>query len=130
MIKALLAASALAVCMSGAASAQDAAAGEKVFAKCKACHVIDATTNRVGPSLHGIIGRTAGTVEGFKYSEAMAEAGKGGLVWDNANLDKYLTDPKAMMPGTKMIFAGIKGEREANDLWAFISQYDKDGKTK
>ena len=125
MIKALLAASALAVCMSGAASAQDAAAGEKVFAKCKACHVIDGTTNRVGPSLHGIIGRTAGTVEGFKYSEAMTAAGKGGLVWDNANLDKYLADPKAMIPKNKMAFPGLKNPDDRTNVIAYIDEASK-----
>lgn len=125
MIKALLAASVLAVCMSGAASAQDAAAGEKVFAKCKACHVIDGTTNRVGPSLHDIIGRTAGTVEGFKYSEAMIEAGKGGLVWDNANLDKYLADPKATVPKNKMAFPGLKNPEDRTNVIAYIDEASK-----
>ena len=94
MIKVVLAGVALVVGFTGAASAQDAAAGEKVFAKCKACHVIDEATNRVGPSLHGIIDRPAGTVEGYKYSEAMLQHGKDGLVWNNENLDKYLADPK------------------------------------
>ena len=125
MIKALLAASVLAVCMSGAASAQDAAAGEKVFAKCKACHVIDGTTNRVGPSLHDIIGRTAGTVEGFKYSEAMIEAGKGGLVWDNANLDKYLAAPKATVPKNKMAFPGLKNPEDRTNVIAYIDEASK-----
>ncbi len=72
----------------------DAAAGEKVFAKCKVCHVADSDKNKVGPSLFKLIGRTAGTHEGFKYSKAMEEAGKAGLVWDEASLRDYLHNPK------------------------------------
>ena len=87
---------ALSLGAAGAALAQDAAAGEKVFAKCKACHVIDAPTNRVGPSLHGVIGRTAGTVEGFKYSESMIQHGKDGLVWSNETIDQYLERPQGL----------------------------------
>ena len=86
----------------GQSHAQDAAAGEKVFTKCKACHVADQDTNKVGPSLKGVIGRTAGTHPNFKYSQAMMDAGKGGLVWDEAKLTEYLKDPKAMVPGTRM----------------------------
>ena len=122
MLKTLLASSALVVGIATAASAQDAAAGEKVFAKCKACHVIDAATNRVGPSLHGIIGRTAGTVEGFKYSDAMIQHGKDGLVWNNENLDKYLADPKTFVPKNKMAFAGLKKEDEIENLLAYIKE--------
>src|SRR5690606_17949797 len=77
----------------GQAAAQDAAAGEKVFAKCKACHVADEDKNKIGPSLMGVVGRTAGTHEGFKYSKAMIEAGEGGLAWDEATLTSYLRDP-------------------------------------
>ena len=125
MIKVLLAGAALVVGISGAASAQDAAAGEKVFGKCKACHVIDAATNRVGPSLHGIIGRTAGTVEGFKYSEAMLQHGKDGLVWNNENLDKYLADPKATVPKNKMAFAGLKSADDRANVIAYIDEASK-----
>ena len=90
------------------AQAQDAAAGKKVFAKCTACH--DATTgkDKVGPTLVGVIGRTAGTLESFqsKYSANMKEAGAGGMVWDDANLTAYLRDPKAVIPKGKMAFPG------------------------
>jgi cytochrome c len=125
MIKALLAGVGLAVGISGAASAQDAAAGEKVFAKCKACHVIEAATNRVGPSLHGIIGRTAGTVEGFKYSESMIQHGKDGLVWNNENLDKYLADPKGFIPKNKMAFPGLKKAEDRANVIAYIDEASK-----
>lgn len=125
MIKVLLAGAALVVGISGAASAQDAAAGEKVFGKCKACHVIDGATNRVGPSLHGIIGRTAGTVEGFKYSEAMIQHGKDGLVWSNENLDKYLADPKGFIPKNKMAFAGLKKAEDRANVIAYIDEASK-----
>ena len=103
-------------------SAQDAANGEKVFAKCKACHVIDAPTNRVGPSLHGVIGRTAGTVEGFKYSESMVQHGKDGLVWNNETIDKYLADPKGFIPKNKMAFPGLKKPEDRADVIAYIDE--------
>ena len=125
MLKILLTGSALVVGLAGAASAQDAAAGEKVFAKCKACHVIEAATNRVGPSLHGIIGRTAGTVEGFKYSESMIQHGKDGLVWNNENLDKYLADPKGFIPKNKMAFPGLKNAEDRANVIAYIDEASK-----
>ncbi|MGH6762063.1 MAG: c-type cytochrome [Phyllobacterium sp.] len=101
----------------------DAAAGEKVFAKCKACHVADSDKNKVGPSLMGLIGRTAGTHEGFKYSPAMIEAGKAGLVWDEASLRDYLHNPKAKVKGTKMAFAGLKKDDEITNLLAYLEQF-------
>ena len=125
MIRILLAGAALVVGISGAPSVQDAAAGEKVFGKCKACHVIDAATNRVGPSLHGIIGRTAGTVEGFKYSESMIQHGKDGLVWNNETLDKYLADPKGFIPKNKMAFPGLKNAEDRANVIAYIDEASK-----
>jgi cytochrome c len=125
MLKPLVLGFALTVGVAGAASAQDAAAGEKVFAKCKACHVIDAPTNRVGPSLHGVIGRTAGTVEGFKYSESMIQHGKDGLVWNNENLDKYLADPKGFVPKNKMAYPGLKNADDRANVIAYIDQASK-----
>lgn len=102
----------------GAAHADgDADKGKKVFNKCKACHTLEAGKNRVGPSLHGIFGRAAGTVEGFKYSDAMMSSG---ITWDEASLDTYLKDPKAMVPGTKMVFAGLKKEDDIEDLLAYL----------
>ncbi len=91
-----------------AAQAQDVEAGKAVFKRCTACHAADKTTNKVGPHLGDVYGRTAGTVEGFNYSTVMKEAGAGGLVWDDANLGEYLTAPRAKLPGNKMAFAGIR----------------------
>lgn len=102
--------------------AQDAAAGEKVFTKCKACHVADEDKNKIGPSLHGVIGRTAGTHEGFKYSTAMVDAGKSGVVWDEPTLTKYLHDPKAMVKGTKMAFPGLKKDEDIANVIAYLKQ--------
>jgi cytochrome c len=105
--------------------AQDAAAGELVFAKCKACHVASEDKNKVGPSLMGVIGRTAGTHEGFKYSPAMMDAGKGGLIWDEAKLTQYLHEPKAMVKGTKMSFAGLKVDADIANVVAYLKQFSK-----
>mgnify|MGYP001194017835 CR=1 FL=1 len=97
----------------------DAAAGEKVLAKCKACHVIDKPTNRVGPSLMGVVGRQAGHVDGFKYSDAMKDSG---LTWDDATLDQYLADPKGFVPKNKMAFAGLKDEKDRQNVIAYLKQ--------
>jgi cytochrome c len=111
-----------------AAFAQDVAAGKSSFNKCLACHAIgEGAKNKVGPELNGLDGRKSGTVEGYSYSDANKNSG---ITWNEAEFKDYIKDPKAKIPGTKMAFAGIKNEKEANDLWAFISQYDKDGKTK
>ena len=100
----------------------DAEAGEKVFKRCQACHVIDKEQNRVGPHLVGIIGRKAGAVEGFKYSEAMAAKGTEGMVWDEATLDQYLADPKGFIPKNKMAFAGLKKEDERAAVIAYLKE--------
>jgi cytochrome c len=111
-----------------AAPAQDVAAGKTSFNKCLACHAIgEGARNKVGPELNGLKGRKAGTAEGYSYSEANKNSG---ITWDEATFKDYIKDPKAKIPGTKMVFAGIKNEQEASDLWAFLAQYDKDGKTK
>jgi cytochrome c len=113
---------------SSAALAQDAAAGKTSFNKCMACHAIgEGAKNKVGPELNGLNGRKSGTAEGYSYSEANKNSG---ITWDEATFKDYIKEPKAKIPGTKMVFAGIKNEQEAGDLWAFIAQYDKDGKTK
>ena len=110
------------------ALAQDAAAGKSSFNKCMACHAIgEGAKNKVGPELNGLDGRKSGTTEGYSYSEANKNSG---ITWNKDVFLEYIRDPKAKIPGTKMIFAGIKNEKEANDLWAFLAQYDKDGKTK
>jgi cytochrome c len=111
-----------------AALAQDAAAGKTSFNKCLACHAIgDGAKNKVGPELNGLNGRKSGTAADYSYSDANKNSG---ITWSEAEFKEYIKDPKAKIPGTKMIFAGIKNESEVNDLWAFIAQYDKDGKTK
>jgi cytochrome c len=120
-----VAAALFAVSSASPSLAQDAAAGEKVFAKCKACHVADLDKNKVGPSLLGIFGRTAGTHAGFKYSPAMMDAGKGGLIWDEAKLTEYLREPKAMVKGTKMAFAGLKADADIANLIAYLKQFPK-----
>ncbi|NJO37430.1 MAG: cytochrome c family protein [Rhizobiales bacterium] len=112
-------AAALAMGMSLAHAAGDAAEGEQVFKKCKACHVIDSEKNRLGPHLVGIVGRAAGSVDGFKYSTAMAEAG---VTWDEATLDQYLADPKGMIPKNRMAFPGLKKEEDRANVIAYLKQ--------
>lgn len=110
------------------ALAQDAAAGKASFNKCMACHAVgEGAKNRVGPALNGLDGRKSGTVEGYSYSEANKSSG---ITWNKDVFLEYIKDPKAKIPGTKMIFAGIKNEKEAGDLWAYVSSFDKDGKSK
>ena len=110
------------------ALAQDATAGKSSFNKCLACHAIgEGAKNKVGPELNGIDGRKSGTAEGYSYSDANKNSG---ITWSKDQFLEYIKEPKAKIPGTKMVFAGIKNEKEANDLWAFLAQYDKDGKTK
>jgi cytochrome c len=110
------------------ALAQDAAAGETSFKKCLACHSIgEGAKNKVGPELNGLDGRKSGTVEGFSYSDGNKNSG---ITWNKDQFLEYIKDPKAKVPGTKMAFAGIKNETEAQNLWAYISQFDKDGKKK
>ena len=110
------------------ALAQDAAAGKTSFNKCLACHAIgDGAKNKVGPELNGLDGRKSGTAEGYSYSDANKNSG---ITWSKEVFLEYIKDPKAKIPGTKMVFAGIKNENEANNLWAYVSSFDKDGKTK
>jgi cytochrome c len=110
------------------ARAQDAAAGKTSFNKCLACHAVgEGAKNKVGPVLNGLEGRKSGTIEGYSYSEANKNSG---ITWTKEQFLDYIKDPKAKIPNTKMAFAGIKNEKEANDLWAYIAGFDKDGKTK
>ena len=122
--------SVLAVVASSAAAsgalAQDVAAGKTSFNKCLPCHAIgDGAKNKVGPELNGIDGRKSGTAPDYNYSDANKNSG---VTWNKEQFLEYIKDPKAKIPGTKMAFAGIKNEKEANDLWAYVSQFDKDGK--
>mgnify|MGYP000444830855 CR=1 FL=1 len=107
-----------------AAYAGDAAKGEKVFKKCAACHAVgEGAKNKVGLELNDILGRTAGSLEDFKYSNAMIEAGNGGLVWDEATLATYLAKPKDMIKGTKMAFAGLKKQEELDNVIAYLASF-------
>jgi cytochrome c len=121
--------SAMAVIASCAAAlAQDVAAGKTSFNKCVACHAVgEGARNKVGPVLNGLDGRKSGTVEGYSYSQANRNSG---IIWNKDQFLDYIRDPKARIPGNRMVFAGIKKESEAADLWAFLAQYDKNGKTK
>ncbi len=107
-------------------AAGDAAAGEKVFAKCKACHQIgEGAKNAVAPELNGIKGRKAASVEGYNYSEAIKGSG---ITWDEATFKEFIKNPKAKIPGTKMIFQGLASEGDADNVWAYLSQFSADGK--
>ena len=104
------------------ASAQDAAKGEISFHKCLPCHAIgDDAQNKIGPELNGIDGRHSGSVPDFSYSDANKNSG---IVWGEAKFKEYIQDPRGVVPGTKMIFAGIKNPQEINDLWAYVSQFN------
>ncbi len=121
-------AAALAAVTTQQAQAQDLAAGEQSFKKCMACHAVGADAkNKVGPLLNGLSGRKSGTVEGYNYSEANKSSG---ITWDETQFLDYIKDPRAKIKGTKMIFPGIKNETEAKNLWAFLKQFDADGKKK
>ncbi len=116
------------VVSTGAALAQDVAAGETSFRKCAPCHSIGPdAANKVGPELNGLDGRKSGTVDGFNYSDANKASG---ITWGEAVFKEYVRDPRAKVPGTKMVFAGIKSEKEVGDLWSYVSQFDKDGNIK
>jgi cytochrome c len=124
----ILIAAAVCVASVGAAGAQDLAAGATSFKKCAPCHDVGPTAkNKVGPVLNGLDGRKSGSVAGYSYSDANKGSG---ITWNDASFLEYIKDPKAKIPNTKMTFAGIKNEDEAKNLWAYLKQYDVDGKTK
>jgi len=114
------------VALAGPAFAEgDAAKGEKTFRKCKACHAVEAGKNKVGPSLHNLIGRTVGTSEGFKYSKAMVAFGESGKVWDEATLSTFLEKPKTLVKGTKMAFVGLKKPADRDNVIAYLKQFSE-----
>ena len=116
------------VVSTGTALAQDVAAGETSFRKCAPCHSIGPdAANKVGPELNGLDGRKASAVDGFNYSDANKASG---ITWGEVIFKEYIKDPRAKVPGTKMVFAGIKSEKELGDLWSYVSQFDKDGNVK
>jgi cytochrome c len=125
MTSAMLGAAAILATL-GAASAQDAEAGAQVFKKCHACHNIgEGAHNAVGPVLNGVVGRKAGTYEGYHYSDANKDSG---LTWDEVTLKVYLHDPKAKVPGTKMSFPGLSSETEIDNVIAYLKEFGPDGK--
>ena len=104
----------------------DAAKGEKVFKKCKVCHMVgEGAKNRVGPPLNNIIDAKAGVQEGFKYSKALVAAGEGGLMWSVEKLDEYLKKPKDLVPKGKMAFPGLKKDEDRADVIAYIKTFSK-----
>ena len=109
------------ILVAGSASAQSGneARGERLFnQQCKACHTVDKDgASTVGPNLHGLVGRKAGSTEGFSSSDAMKASG---IVWDDKTLVEYLKDPKGRVPGTKMVYAGLKQETQQADMIAFL----------
>src|SRR5690242_19612730 len=114
--------------MNQIAHAQDVAAGEQSFKKCFPCHSIgEGAKNKVGPILNGLEGRHSGSIEGFSYSDANKNSG---IIWNKETFLEYIRDPRGKIPGTKMIFAGIKNEKEAESLWAYLTQFDPSGSKK
>jgi cytochrome c len=106
----------------------DAAKGEATFKVCKVCHHIgEGAKNFVGPVLNGVVGRKAGTYPGYNYSDANKDSG---LTWDEATLKKYLKNPQAVVPGTKMAFPGMTNEADIDNVIAYLKQFDADGKKK
>ncbi|HEY0224016.1 MAG TPA: cytochrome c family protein [Pseudolabrys sp.] len=128
-MKSTLAVAALIVAgMAQSTQAQDAAAGEQSFKKCLPCHSIgEDAKNKVGPELNGIDGRHSGTAPGYNYSDANKNSG---ITWAEPVFLEYIKDPRAKIPGTKMIFPGIKNDNEAANLWAYLRQFGPDGKKK
>ncbi len=111
-----------------AVSAQDATAGEQTFVKCRICHQIGpGAQNSVGPDLNGVVGRKAATQPGFDYSDALKTSG---LTWDQPTLEKWLKAPSALVPGTKMTFAGLTNDRQIANVIAYLSQFKVDGSKK
>lgn len=106
----------------GTTMSADIEAGKKAFAKCKACHTLEAGKNRVGPTLHGVFGRKAGTLDGFKFSKAMKDSG---ITWDDEAMRRYLENPKAVVPNGRMAFAGIKQGTEMDNLMAYLKEATK-----
>ena len=113
---------------SGIALAGDVAAGQVVFKKCAPCHAVgEGAKNKVGPELNGLDGRHSGEASGYSYTPANKNSG---IVWNEATFKEYIQDPRAKIPGTKMVFPGIKNDKEADDLWSYLKQFGPDGKTK
>lgn len=127
----MLLAISLAVAICSPAFASDVASGEQAFKACFACHAVGPNAkNKVGPELNGVVGRKWGAVEGFNYSSDLAEGKTAGKVWDEATLDKYIENPKAVAPKGKMPYAGLKDATKRGDLIAYMKQFDATGNKK
>lgn len=126
VLTAVLAAAAQLATVSAFAADGDPKEGAEVFKACRACHQVGPDAkNALGPVLNGVVGRKAGTVDGFNYSPANKSAGEGGWVWTEENLNKYLADPRAAMPGNRMAFAGLKDEQDRKDVIAYLKSLSK-----
>ena len=126
IVSALIVAAFASITVSSAAHAQDVVAGEKLFAKCRQCHRIgEGAANFYGPELNGLIGRKAGSVPGYKYSDATKNSG---IVWSEATLRTYLKQPKHDVPGTNMTFPGLQSEADITNVIAYVKQFGPDGK--
>ena len=115
------------VSFAGMASAEgDVTKGKKVFKRCQACHKVgEGAKNKVGPQLNDLIGRTAGTIDGFKYSKAMTDAGAGGKVWNAETLAVFLAKPRKDIPKNKMSFSGLRKPAQITDVIAFLKTFSK-----
>lgn len=111
---------ALSILVQPAWAAGDAAQGEQIFKKCGACHTVADKTNKVGPSLLGVVGRKVASVPDFSYSDSMKEYGATGAIWDEKALDTYLADPKAVVAKTKMAFPGLKVQADRDNIIAYL----------
>jgi cytochrome c len=128
MLKGLIISAIALAASSGIAVAGDVTAGQVVFKKCAPCHAVgEGAKNKVGPELNGLDGRHSGEAPGYSYTPANKNSG---IVWSEATFKEYIKDPRAKIPGTKMVFPGIKNEKEADDLWSYLKQFGADGKTK
>ena len=127
-MKSGLAIAVIMVALTSSTKAQDLAAGEQSFKKCLPCHAVgEGAKNKVGPVLNGLEGRHSGTIPDYSYSDANKNSG---ITWDEAAFKDYIKDPRVKIPNTKMIFPGIKNEKEAGDLWAYLKQFGPDGNKK
>ncbi len=111
---------------SGIASAEgNVANGEKIFKKCAACHSVIPGKKKVGPSLHGVVGRAPGSLDGFKYSKAIKVYGESGAVWNGETLDPWLAKPRSFLKGTRMAFPGLKKEQDRADIIAYLKTFSE-----